>query len=59
MLSDYLLLQSVFPIPLTADHLTRLFALAVRAKLMFTARALMQQCLPVAVLIQCHAAAFE
>lgn len=59
MSSHYLFLQSLFPISLTADHLTRLFALAEQSKLMFAAQALMWQCLPMAVLIQCHAAAFE
>ena len=59
MSSHYLFLQSLFPISLTADRLTRLFALAAQCKLMFAAQALMWQCLPMAVLIQCHAAAFE
>lgn len=59
MSSHDLLPQSLFLISLTADHFTRLFVLAAQAKLMFTVQALMQQCLPMAVLIQCHAAAIE
>lgn len=55
MSSHYLPFQSRLSIALTADHLTRLFALAAQFKLMFAAQALMWHCLPMAVLIQCHA----